>query len=222
MYFSGFHALQEVTMNRCVQILIVISLIFSGCITEGTDYQTPGCKLSDIQIDAIIPKGYISLPTECPKVAYTKKLTSEHALGFYIINSPYPYNSSDTQTPLNALTTHVLVVKSTFDTQYRGQNYNTQRIDESADYPPALLENGGACAGLLAKLPISYQGRKGVEWRRGIMCLVEQLPKGSDKWVMIQAFHFDQNLERTDYEPTGDFEQTARKLFRSISMSSEK
>ena len=97
-------------MKRCVQILIFISLILSIFVTEGTAYQTSGCKMSDINIDATIPKGYISIPTECPKVAYIKKLTSKHVLGFYIVNSPYPYNSSDTQLPINAVTTHTLAL----------------------------------------------------------------------------------------------------------------
>ena len=75
--------------------------------------------------------------------------------------------------------------------------------------------------GVSAYLKEHYGYCKGVEWRRGIMCLVEQPPKGSDKWTMVQAFYFDQNLESTDYEPSGDFEKVARSLFRSISIRAE-
>ena len=178
--------------------------------------EIPGCKMSDLSIDATIPKGYTRIPTECPKVAYKRNLNPNHALGFYIIETSYPYHSSGKKSLSETVDDYILIVRVKFDIALKGQSYNTQQIYENADYPPSLVDHGGACGGLVARTPEFYQGREGVEWRRGIMCLVELPPTGSEKWTLIQAFFFDKNLERTDYKPKADFEQVARRLFRSI------
>jgi hypothetical protein len=198
----------------------VALLAMIACYQYAQAQEATGCKLSDISIEANIPEGYTRISTECPKVAYTKQLNPNHVLGFYIIKTSYPYSSSDKKSPSDTVDDFALIVQVGFDKAYKGQNYNTQKIDERADYPPSLLDDGGACRGLVARIPESYRGRKGVEWRRGIMCLVES-QKGSDRWTMIQAFFFDKNLERTDYKPKEDFEQAARRLFRSIRMRGE-
>lgn len=180
------------------------------------------CTLSDLGLIADIPKGYVRIPTVCPKIAYTRLLNPRHAIGFLIIETPYPYHSSDPKTPLEAIRDYVVVLQVAFDQQYRGQNYNTRRIDQRADFPQSFIAHRGACAGLATRTPEHYQGLLGVEWRRGIMCLVEIPPKGSEKWALIQAFFFDKNLERPDYKPPADFEQQARKLFRSLRIKEPK
>jgi hypothetical protein len=169
-----------------------------------------GCTLSDLNIDANT-EGYTRLPTECPKVAYKRNLSRNHARGFYIVETPHPYyHSSDEWTPADAVNQYTVLVQSRFGAAYKG------RIYETANFPPWVLEHGGACRGLVVRLSLSHRGREGVEWRRGIICLVESPPAGSKKWILIQAFFFDMNLKRANYEPSEDFEQAARELFRSI------
>jgi ankyrin repeat protein len=178
--------------------------------------QISGCEMADLSISANIPEGYTHIPTKCPKVAYKKNLTPKHALGFYIVETWDPHDSSSKKSVAETLDDYMVILQSGFNKAYKGQSYNTFRIDESADYPPSLLEHGGACGGLVARTPEFYKGVEGVEWRRGIACLVELPPTGSEKWTMFQAFYFDKNLERTDYKPTADFKQVARRLFRSL------
>jgi hypothetical protein len=200
-------------LSTIIALLIVTASLMSyGAHARGGS----SCTLSDLSINANIPEGYTRIPTKCPKVSYKRSLSPYHTLGFYIIESSYPYHSSNEKSLSETLDDHIFIVRFTFDQKYKGQNYNTVRIDETADYPPSLLGHGGVCGGLETKSPLDYQGRKGVEWRRGIMCLVELPPAGSEKWTMIQAFFFDMNLEHTDYKPEEDFELLARNLFRSI------
>jgi len=199
-------------------VIYIVLLMVIACLqySPAQAQEASGCKLPDLNINANIPKGYTRIPTECPKVAFKRNLNPKHAMGFYFIETPYPYNSSDRKSPSETVDDYILIVRVSFDKAYKGQSYNTLQIDENADYPPSLVDHGGACGGLVARTPEFYQGREGVEWRRGIMCLVELPPTGSDKWTMIQAFFFDKNLEHADYKPSGDFEQAARRLFRSI------
>ncbi len=199
-------------------LISVMLLTVIACLqpTPVKARETSGCKVSDLSIAADIPLGYRRILTECPKIAFNKNLSPNHALGFYIIETPYPYHSSDKKSLSETVDDYIVIVQYNFDKAYKGQSYNTTRIDENTDFPPSLVEHGGVCGGLVASLPVSYQGREGVEWRRGILCLVELPPKGSEKWVMVQAFFYDMNLENTDYKPAGDFKRKARKLFRSI------
>lgn len=201
--------------------VVLLTLVVSTHLTQVQAEENTECKMADLNIVVDIPEGYTRIPTECPKIAYKRNLNPNHALGFYITKTPYPYHSSDKKSPSETVDDYVLIVQVSFDKAYKGQSYNTFRIDESADYPPSLVDHGGACGGLVVRTPEFYQGREGVEWRRGIMCLVELPPTGSEKWNMIQAFFFDKNLERTDYKPTGEFKQTARKLFRSIQLKEQ-
>jgi hypothetical protein len=213
------HTIRKTARLSVITIAFLSVIAFSGHPPELSQ-EVSGCKLSDLSIDANIPEGYTRLPTECPKVAYKRNMNPYHALGFYITETPYPYHSTDKKSPSETVDDFILIVRVSFDKAYKGQSYNTFRIDESADFPMSLVDHGGACGGLVARTPEYNQGHEGVEWRRGIMCLVELPPAGSERWTMIQAFFFDKNLERTDYKPTTDFEQLARRLFRSIRIRS--
>jgi|GEM_PF-5270814 len=215
-------------MKTLLPLISLFTILIVGCAStetvkesEGPATETPGCKLSDLNINANIPKGYTRILMECPKVAYKRNLSSNHALGFYITETPYPYHSSDKKSLAETVDGYILIVRARFGKVYTGQSYNTWRIDERTDFPPSLIEHGGACGGLGVRHPEVYHGREGVEWRRGIMCLVELPPKGSEKWTMISAFIFDKNLERIDYTPSEDFERAGRELFRSIRIRGE-
>lgn len=210
---NSMHA--DRTRPRILRFIIAL-LVVATSTQVSQAQEPPACRLSDLNIDANIPDGYVRIPTKCPKVAYKRIFSPTHALGFYVVRTPYPYRISDKKTPSETVSDYVVVVEAMFDRTYKGQKYRIRRIDDSADYPPSLIDQRGACGEIEASTPISYHSRVGVQWRRGIMCLVEVPPKGSDKWVMIQAFFFDMNLGLTDYKPTAAFKQAARRLFHSI------
>lgn len=178
------------------------------------------CALSDISIAVDVPNGYTHLPTECPRVSYLRQLGQFHVRGFYIVRSPFLYHSSGRESPTETVANFLVLVQYLYDKKYKGTNYFTRPFDETADYPPSFIDRGVVCRGLVVRLPDSYAKRKGVEWRRGIMCLVESPPRGSEQWTMVQAFYVDKNLESPDYKPGPDFEQAARKLFRSVRLAS--
>jgi hypothetical protein len=214
-------------------IPILLILFIAGCATTQSppvqEQKSPGCRLSDLSINANLPEGYTRIPTECPKVAYNRNLSPSHALGFFITETPTTYHSSDKKSPAETVDDYVLIVQVQYDKAYEGQSYNTLRIDNNADFPPSLVDHGGTCAGLVARTPIPLVAKTppfdfmygGVQWQRGIMCLVELPPEGSEKWAMIQAFFYDMNIESADYKPAADFDQLARELFRSIRIRNE-
>lgn len=185
-------------------------------IKESNAADIATCTIFDLNITATIPKGYRLVPSNCPKVFYVKRTKQNRALGFYIIENHSPFTSDYGETAAEFLRGQIIITLTLFRARYGGTNYNVERIDEVDDFPPALIEEGGVCGGLHARLPLSYQGMHGVEWRQGIICLVEFPPSGSNTWKLIQAFYFDMNLENADYKPKNNFGIAARELFRSI------
>jgi hypothetical protein len=142
-------------------------------------------------------------------VAYQRNLSRNLVRGFYFVETPAPYSFSDKQTPTDFVNGQISITISTFFTH----GILAREIHETADYPPSFIEQGGACGGIVA--PIELQ--EGSEWRRGIICVAKLSPKGYEEWsTLIQAFFFDRHLTRPSYKPGDDFEQAARKLFRSI------
>jgi len=178
--------------------------------------QVPGCRLSDLSIDASVPEGYTRIPRKCPQVRYTRDLNPTQTLVIRIREMPAPYSSSKKITPSEFIDSQIAEVQMVYDRLYKGQSYNVSRIDESADFPPSLVDHGGACGGLVAGLPTEYQGRAGVKRWRLIICLVELPPTGSDKWILVYASFSNMNFELSDYKAVADLGQVARRLFRSI------
>ena len=177
---------------------------------------TTSCKLSDIDISLRVPRGYELVESECPKVTYVNLPKRNRVLGFFVIEQPWLVTPDNNMSASEIVRGQIIVTLSKFDSVYAGTNYSAEHVDDVEDFPPSLLELGGTCGGIQARLPLAYQGMHGVEWRQGIICLVEFPPSGSKKWKLIQAFYLDMNYEDPNYVPRKKFGKTARKIFRSI------
>jgi hypothetical protein len=197
-------------------LITLISFLIISCAQHSqiNIQEASGCKMSDLNIEVDIPKGYTHLISECPKVAYNKLLNQGHSLYFYIIETWHPY-IEDMSFEEN-IDGYIAVLQHSFNESYKGQTYTTRPFDEETEYPPAILSHGGGCRGLEAILPINYQGIDGVEWRKGVICLTELPREDSHKWTLIQAFYCEKYLNPQSLKPIEGFEQTARNLFHSI------
>lgn len=177
-----------------------------------------GCKMTDLDVAANIPDGYERMPTQCPKIGYKKVIEDKHALGFYIVVTPFPTSrkSLDADELRELVRTQILVTQVQFDKRYGEQLYENRVIEAELGYPKAIIEGNGACGLMVVKLPLSYAGLEGIERRKGLICVAELPPTGSKKWTIINAFVFEMNLDPQTIRPTEEYDQLAEALFGSL------
>jgi hypothetical protein len=174
-----------------------------------------GCKLSDLGLTVSIPNGYRLLNTECPKVAYAKNLTSNLSRGLYITKDWYPNLFIGKRNPFKeSLDLHILATREGFHDKHKGKDYLVTEIENKKDYPPSLIKQGAVCKVLVTKTPLP----PGVEWRRGVMCMMGT-SKDAPKLTTINVFFFEMNHDDPNHKQLPDFVQSARKLFHSIKLT---
>lgn len=196
---------------------LLLTLNAWGASFQGQAQEVTGCKMSDLSITANLPDGYTRIPMECPMVGYNKLVEQYHALGFYFSETPMSFSSSlDKLERTDFVDSQIRLTQILLEQEYSGQRYRIRRIDDPSDYPASIVESGGACGSLEIKHPISLGGREGVERRKGVICLSELPPTGSEKWALINLFFFEMNLDPARIDPAADFDQIARRLFRSV------
>lgn len=197
------------------RIAILLGALLCCHVGPAAAQESPGCSFSDLHVSVGIPEGYRQLPTECPKVGYADADSRDHALGFFVTESPMTILLEEGELS-EFVRGQAIVTQAMMDEGYGRDIITNTMLDEQEGQDNELVQGGGACRAMEVSFYMKGMKRRGIERRKGLICIFRPHGAGPRDWLIANVFAFEMNMDTAHVEFSGEFDTLADDLFRSV------